>query len=53
MERWLDNFDYRIHVSVLSVLMPVVLLGAVIVLTVFLKVWGSMRENIVEELRYE
>lgn len=53
MERWLDNFDYRIDVNVLSVLMPVVLLGAIIALTVFLKVWGSMRENIVEELRYE
>jgi len=50
---WLANFNYRANIDAFTIMMPLVILCAIILLTVSLKVWRSMRENIVEELRYE
>ncbi len=53
MDKWLANFNYRANIDAFTIMMPLVILCAIILLTVSLKVWRSMRENIVEELRYE
>ncbi len=53
MDEWLANFNYRIDIDVLTILMPVVLLSMLVLTTVLLKVWGSKKRDPVEELRYE
>lgn len=53
MRQWLANFNYRIGVDLGTILLPVILLGGIIVVTVTLKVIGSKRQDPVEELRYE
>lgn len=53
MDKWLANFNYRTSIDAFTITFPLIILGAIIFLTVALKVWRSMKENIVEELRYE
>lgn len=51
IENWLEGFAFRITFSPLIILVPIVLLGFVVCLTVGLVVWRSSRVNPVEVLR--
>ena len=53
MNGWLANFKYRTTIDVLSIAAPVILLAVLVIMTVWLKVFSSKRQDPVEELRYE
>ena len=53
MQNWLNNFNYRVDLSFLGLLLPLLLLAGAIFLTISIKVMGLMRHNPVDELKYE
>ncbi len=53
MDKWLSNFNYRIGLDVLTAAIPVILLSGLVIVVVVLKIIGSKRKEVVEELRWE
>ena len=53
MNNWLDNFTYRVAVSVPVMLIAFIVLLGIIILTIGLKVLVTAKSNPVDELRYE
>ena len=53
MDRWLQQFEYRVSISAGSFLLALLLVTAVTIATVAWQVWRTARKNHVESLRTE
>jgi len=53
MERWLQQFVYRVDVSILSFVLALMLVAVITFLTVSWHVWRMARSNPVESLKAE
>lgn len=53
MDRWLQQFEYRVSISAGSFLLALLLVTAVTIATVAWQVWRTARKNPVESLRTE
>ena len=53
MNRWLQNFAYKIRLSPIVFLMAALFMLLVVLLTTWIQTWKAARSNPVETLRYE
>ncbi|MDD2245714.1 MAG: FtsX-like permease family protein [Proteiniphilum sp.] len=53
MEKWLQQFAYRVNVSIVTVILAFIMVTAVTFLTVGWHVWRTARSNPVESLKSE
>ncbi|MBN1272755.1 MAG: ABC transporter permease [Candidatus Aminicenantes bacterium] len=53
MNKWLQNFAYKIHLSPVVFLMGALFMFLMVLLTTWIQTWKAARSNPVESLRYE